>query len=275
MRLPILDPTASAEQRIVDWERQTRAFIILAALAPFLSRLLAGGHDALHLTVDMAAWGVFAFDFAVHLRIDRTYWRTGRGLFDGSVLFLTFPWYVFPALGSTAYMAVFRWARVARLLFAADTGRRLFAALRRLGVLGVALAVASVFAALIVLRHEPAESGFDTFGDSLWWALVSFTTVGYGDLYPITPAGRLAGALMMFMGLVALGTVSAVLATSFTGEGEEEAAPESPEQLDRVLEELQRLRGEVADLRVQLDVPPSEGPGGGPVPGAPGAPGTG
>jgi voltage-gated potassium channel len=242
----------NADERIIAWEHRTRALIILAALAPFLPRLLPGSLDALNLGVDVVAWGIFAADFVVHLRIKPAYWRTGSGLFDEAILFLTFPWYLFPSLGSTAYMAVFRWARVARLLFAGDTGRRVVIALRRLGALGVALAISSVFAGLVVLRHEPAEAGFDTFGDALWWALVSFTTVGYGDLYPTTSAGRVAGALMMFMGLLALGTVSGVLASTFTGDPREEEPPESGGALTLVLGELQQLRGEVADLRLQL-----------------------
>jgi hypothetical protein len=93
-------------------------------------------------------------------------------------------------------------------------------------VLSVALVFSSIVAALIVLRHEPPEAGFENFGDALWWAVVSFTTVGYGDLYPTTPEGRLAGGMMMFMGLLALGTVSGVLASTFVGGDSEERASE-------------------------------------------------
>lgn len=252
--MSLIPPTSqgSADDRIIEWEHRTRALIILAALAPFIPRLLSGSLDAVNLGVDILAWGIFAADFVVHLRIKPTYWRSGSGLFDEAILFLTFPWYVFPALGSTAFMSVFRWARVARLLFAGDTGRRVVVALRRLGTLGIALGVSSVFAGLIVLRHEPPEAGFETFGDALWWALVSFTTVGYGDLYPTTTAGRVAGALMMFMGLVALGTVSGVLASTFTGDPRQEEPPDAAEGVDLVLGELQQLRSEVADLRLQL-----------------------
>ncbi len=241
----------AANDRIALWERQTRWWIILAALAPFVSRLVPGDTSALNLTVDLVTWAVFLADFAVHLRMDRSYWRSGRGVFDSSILVLTFPWYVVPGVGSTAFMTVFRWARLARLLFAGETGRRFLASMRRLGTLGIALAFSSVLSALIVLRHEPADAGFESLGDALWWSMVSFTTVGYGDLYPTTPAGRVAGGLMMFMGLIALGTVSGVLASSFS---EERAAadPDRPPPSHDVLAEVRLLREELAELRGHL-----------------------
>jgi voltage-gated potassium channel len=246
------------DERMALWEKQTRWWIVLAAVAPFITRLVPGDQYALNLTVDLATWGVFLTDFVVHQRFDRAYWRGGRGVFDISILVLTFPWYVVPGVGGTAYTMVFRWARLARLLFAGETGRRFLASLRRLGTLGMALAFSSVLAALIVLRNEPPDAGFESFGDALWWSMVSFTTVGYGDLYPTTAAGRVAGGLMMFMGLLALGTVSGVLASTFSddrGRSDEDRA-----QSDEMVDELRLLREEVAALRTQLTVGTDPGP---------------
>jgi voltage-gated potassium channel len=241
----------SSNTRIADWERRTRWVIVTAALAPFVVRLAPLPSFDAYLAVDLITWAVFAFDLYMHIRISRSYAHSPRGLFDIAIVVLTFPWYVFPSLGSTAFTMVFRWARVARLLFAGETGRRFTAALRRLGTLGIALTVTSLLSALIVMRHEPAEAGFESFGDALWWAVVSFTTVGYGDLYPTTPEGRVAGGIMMFMGLVALGTVSAVLASTFVGD-DREPPQEASEPGDRVLEELGELRAQVELLSRQL-----------------------
>lgn len=247
-----VDPVLSPNAQIAAWERKARWPLVMAALAPFLSRLLPDPSYGINLAVDLASWAVFAGDLAVHLRISRVYWRSWRGMFDVLVVVLTFPWYVIPGVGGTAFMAIFRWARVARLVFAGETGRRVTAALRRLGALGIILSLTSVLAALIVLRHEPAESGYETFGDALWWSVVSFTTVGYGDLYPVTTAGRVAGGMMMFMGLVALGTVSAVLASTFVESRMDGDAAEETRTLDRLLDEIQQLRAQVGGLTEQL-----------------------
>ena len=50
-----------------------------------------------------------------------------------------------------------------------------------------------------------------TFGDSIWWAIVTITTVGYGDLYPVTPPGRFYAVLLMAGGIAIVGTASATI----------------------------------------------------------------
>ncbi len=55
----------------------------------------------------------------------------------------------------------------------------------------------------------------DSAEDALWWAVVTLTTVGYGDFYPKTPYGRLVGAFLMVLGIAAFGGFTAELATFF------------------------------------------------------------
>jgi voltage-gated potassium channel len=69
--------------------------------------------------------------------------------------------------------------------------------------------------ALSVLSFERGAPGANitSMGDSLWWAVVTITTVGYGDLYPVTVPGRLAASALMIGGFVVLGMVTAVLSS--------------------------------------------------------------
>ena len=232
------------------WDRRIRPFIIAGALTPILLGLIqADRFQGAVLVIDFLAWSVFAIDFVVRQRFDRHYWRSGNGIFDLFIVLATFPWYLFPFANGSEFVTVFRLARVVRLFTAAGLGRTAIRAFRRLGTLGIWLAVCAVVAAVLVLNAEPPESGFDDFGDALWWALVSFTTVGYGDLFPVTPLGRLAGVLMMFAGLAALGTVAAILGSAVGSSDEEDE--ESVNQ--RVLAEVELLRGEVAELRALLE----------------------
>ena len=236
-----------ANARIAAWEKKTRWVIVFAALSPFLVGLISPASQEYPIVVDLLSWTIFFVDFIVHLRIKPRYWRTGRGIFDLAILLLTFPWYIFPGVGDTAFMAVFRVARLLRLVLAGNSGHKVVEIFRRLGGLGLALTITSLIAAVIVLRAEPPSSGFADFGDALWWSMVSFTTVGYGDLFPTTPAGRLAGVLMMLMGLAALGTVSGVLASFLSKDAEE------PEQVELdTLHEVKAMRAELADLRSLL-----------------------
>ena len=81
--------------------------------------------------------------------------------------------------------------------------------------------------AAIVQRAE-GPPVFENYGDSLWWAVVTVTTVGYGDIVPETTQGRVVATMLMFTGIALLGTVAASLASFFsesrreqTGEAED------------------------------------------------------
>ncbi len=81
--------------------------------------------------------------------------------------------------------------------------------------------------ALAVLDAEQAVPGASivTFPDALWWAMTTVTTVGYGDLYPVSGAGRVVAASLMVVGISVLGVVTASVAAWFvstaSGEGAE------------------------------------------------------
>jgi len=62
--------------------------------------------------------------------------------------------------------------------------------------------------------EDPANSSnIRTFGDSIWWAFVTSTTVGYGDYYPKSTAGRFAGVLLMFFGVSLVGVITGNIAS--------------------------------------------------------------
>jgi voltage-gated potassium channel len=78
------------------------------------------------------------------------------------------------------------------------------------------LAVSTVFmAAFLVLEAESsaAEAKIKHAGDALWWAATTVTTVGYGDMYPVTTLGRYIGVLTMIVGISVCGSLTAALAS--------------------------------------------------------------
>lgn len=69
----------------------------------------------------------------------------------------------------------------------------------------------SAVAALEAERYAEG-SNIQTIGDALWWSLVSITTVGYGDFFPVTTAGRIASALLLIVGIGLFSSLTALLA---------------------------------------------------------------
>lgn len=94
-------------------------------------------------------------------------------------------------------------------------------------------------AAATLVVEEDGGGNIDSFGDALWWAITTVTTVGYGDTFPVTPAGRGIAAFLMVAGIALFGVLTANIAAFFI-EQEYQGDPVA-ERLDEVLQRLERL----------------------------------
>ncbi len=138
---------------------------------------------------------------------------------------------------------MFRFLRILRVITA---GQWLISRGRRLAVgrTAMAILVAVGFLALVgALAILDAESGapdarITNFGDAIWWAFTTMSTVGYGDMYPVTPAGRVVAIGMMTVGVSLLGIISATLAAGFLAQTRVEQESENAVLL-RKLEQLE------------------------------------
>jgi voltage-gated potassium channel len=71
--------------------------------------------------------------------------------------------------------------------------------------------------ATIVFFYERHAHGANihTYGEALWWGVVTVSTVGYGDFYPVTTGGRLTAVMLMVLGITVIGVITAQIASSF------------------------------------------------------------
>ncbi len=236
--------------------------LILAAVIPLF--LLPGGNaPVLAATIAVVSWIVFLVDFTVHQRRLTNYLGTWLGRFDLVVVVLTAPWFLIVPGDTGKFVMLIRLARVARLLMATSGARRLF---ERLGRVALLAAIVVTVGALVGYRAEhDTNPGFETIGDAFWWAIVTLTTVGYGDIVPETTAGRVDGVMIMLTGVAVLGLLAGSLASFFRlGSSEAGAAtadidPQDPEAVARELaalrEEIVRLAGVVAQLTTTPEGP--------------------
>lgn len=96
----------------------------------------------------------------------------------------------------------------------------------------IVLFMAAVLAFLFERNAQPA--GFSSLPASLWWAVVTLTTTGYGDVIPITVPGRLVAALLMICGLAVFGLWTGILATGFAAENRRHNFIQTWESLGKV-----------------------------------------
>lgn len=117
-------------------------------------------------------------------------------------------------------------------------------------------------ASVLVLQFESKspDANITTGGDALWYAIVTITTVGYGDRYPVTPAGRTTAVFIMFMGVGIIGALASILASLLVGgsssveeEASSAAAATAAAPTLSVQEELKAVREELAAVRQMLE----------------------
>jgi voltage-gated potassium channel len=96
-------------------------------------------------------------------------------------------------------------------------------------------------------RSRPGAN-IKTFGDALWWAMTTVSTVGYGDRYPTTTEGRLVATLLMVVGIAMLGFLTAAVAAWFVSQ-----LTTTREQVtDAVSSETQAILSAIAELGERL-----------------------
>ncbi|GAA2990282.1 MULTISPECIES: potassium channel family protein [Streptomyces] len=198
-------PTAPVPHRLAEWERRTETPLLVASLvylAGYAVHVLVprptGPWRDVVLVLVAATWLLFAGDYGVRLRLSgqgrrfvRTHWL------DTLVLLL-------PPL---------RPLRVVQLYtrFQLRRERPLLSLYARvMAYAGTSALLLGFSASLAVYQQERDAPGstIRTFGDAVWWACATLTTVGYGDAVPVTPLGRVIAAGLMACGLALLGAVT-------------------------------------------------------------------
>jgi voltage-gated potassium channel len=232
------------ETKLQRWERYSEWPLAAAALlflALFSRQVLVEpqGREA-HIVwaVNWAIWGLFVLDYVVRLCLadNRWHWFL-RHLLDFAIVTL-------PLL---------RPLRLLRLLVLIEVLQKAIGdAFRgRIVVYTVSGVVLLIYtSSLAVFDKERYLHGatINSFGKALWWSITTVTTVGYGDVYPVTNTGRVIAVLLMIGGISLVGVVTAALASWIIDRVTEE---ESVMQAATVAH-VEQLRNEIRALGKEL-----------------------
>lgn len=104
----------------------------------------------------------------------------------------------------------------------------------------IALALVLVLVAGALVRLVEPDT-FTSIGLSYWWAVETVTTVGYGDVVPHDPAGRVVGVLLMLTGLALIPTLTSVIVSTFLSKRREAEQERLEQMVQRLEEHLSRI----------------------------------
>ncbi|MEJ6400952.1 ion transporter [Nicoliella lavandulae] len=196
--------------------------------------------------IDNSTLAIFAIDYFTRLIIAKDKWKFFRhNIFD-----------LLAILPFDSFFAIFRITRVTRLI-------RLFKIMRMLRFVGVlgkfgrnakkflktngliwVLSVATILILISSMTYSLAEN--TSFGEAVWWSITTTTTVGYGDISPQTPIGKVAAVILMFTGIGIIGILTSAITSYFEKD-------EDNKTIDDVIEEIKKLRDENKQLNEKID----------------------
>ncbi len=235
-------------ERRESWERRgdipmaVAALLFIGAYAwPILDPGLGSSlRTACRVTV-LVTWLMFGADYAIR------FWLAGYKARFVRTHVIELVAVILPILRP---LALIRLIRVLDVLSQTGGSMRSRLAIYVGGATTLVIGIASL--AVLDAERGNADANITSIGDALWWSVTTVTTVGYGDQFPVTTAGRLIAVGLMITGIALLGVITATIASWLVErvqdiEDEAQAAThrdiiDLADELALVREELQRLR---------------------------------
>jgi voltage-gated potassium channel len=209
---------------------------------PYVATLPSDVNDTFE-AINYLVWAAFVVDYLTRLYLvpDRRNFFTHH-LLDLAVV-------VLPVLRPLRALRLLRLLTLTRVgVVLANALTRLRALLTHKGLHYVLLAVTMIIFACagLVLSFEAHAKGSNihNFANAIWWAMVTVTTVGYGDRYPVTAGGRGVAVVLMLVGIGLIGVLTATVASYFVEQQEDDNIADLTARLERMEAMLVRLTEE-------------------------------
>jgi voltage-gated potassium channel len=237
---------AGSADALERFQRQTAVPMLILAVAslplivvPFLLDLSPTANSTL-FAIDWFIWAAFALEYGVRLYLAPEKWIFIKAnVIDVIVVALPFlrPLRV---VRSAKVLRVLRLGRATAIVARAVDALRDVLARHRFNYTLLVAMIATIGGAFMVLELERSAPGANilTLPDALWWAITTVTTVGYGDKFPTTGAGRAIAAVLMVLGIALFGFIAASVSAMFV---RKDVSKDVNPQFDEINARLERI----------------------------------
>ena len=207
-------------------------WLIVASVVTVMAETVPDWHDRYRGTFVVLEWvftGLFTIEYITRLLVVKRplrYATSFFGLVDLLAILPTFVGLLIPGSGSLRVIRILRLLRAFRVLKLVgfiEEARGLQTALRAsrrriIVFLSVVLALVTILGTLMYLV-EDGQSGFSSIPKSIYWAIVTVTTVGYGDIAPQTIAGQVIASFMMIIGYAIIAVPTGMIGVEMIRKG--------------------------------------------------------
>ena len=221
-------------ERLTELPLLLLSFVMIPVLLGPMLWELSETEDVVFHTLNAYIWALFAVDLAAKLAVAPNRFAYARRHWL-EVLVVLVPF-----------------IRPLRLIRLFIFGSRAFSRSRRLVHVDFLLVYAIglvIVSATIVTSVEQGHDSIVSFPDALWWSVVTVTTVGYGDMSPVTVAGRAIAVVLMLGGIGLFGGLTANLASAIV-----RSENDVENDVKSVLAELRALRGQIGGLEATTNI---------------------
>ena len=238
-------------------ERATRYPMVLLGVAWLVVAIIVGttnaNRDASIVLVGtlFALWAIALVEYLVRLVVspDRGGYLKRRWVEPATVLLPIFQGCHFIGIEKVC-------------LLVAEGALRVEVVLRHHSLFRVLIAAAGTLflGSWLVLLFEEHQAGTNihNYGDGLWWAIVTVTTVGYGDRFPVSAGGRIIAVVLMLVGIGLIGVLTATVASVFIQEHTRANHEEIKKGHADLGQQLTMISARLADVERRLGATPSE-----------------
>jgi voltage-gated potassium channel len=212
-------------ERYAEWPLAAAALLFLGLFSVQVLARPHGCEACVLWVISWIVWGLFIVDYVVRLYLasNRWHWFV-RHLLDFGIVALPL-------------------VRPQRAIGNAFRGRIVVYT-----VSGVLLLIYTSSLAVFDKERFLPGATINSFGKALWWSITTVTTVGYGDVYPVTNTGRIIAVLLMIGGISLVGVVTAALASWII----ERVSEEETVIQTATAAHIEELRGEIRELSEEL-----------------------